>query len=167
VSPIQRLPFKPASFDVVIGFEVLEHLETRDVAASLQRIRWVLRPGGHLCVSVPTWPIARMEWLLRGVRWKCIPHLANIQRWDSPHHARYRPGELESVLVDQGFEHLWTKRWFGSFSAVASYGLNPILRRLGRRSLDLHHLDAYIPFEDFSNQVILARRPASAPISTI
>jgi SAM-dependent methyltransferase len=56
------LPFPDATFDCVITSEVLEHVWADTVAiAELAR---VLRPGGHIAVTVPTrWP-ERVCWAL-------------------------------------------------------------------------------------------------------
>jgi SAM-dependent methyltransferase len=51
ICPAERLPFADASFDTVLCTEVLEH--TRDPSAVIQEIRWILRPGGYLLLSVP------------------------------------------------------------------------------------------------------------------
>ena len=45
------LPLADASVDRVISFEVLEHVE--DERRALEEIHRVLRPGGHLAMSVP------------------------------------------------------------------------------------------------------------------
>lgn len=45
------LPFADASFDVVLSFQVIEHV--RDEAAYLAEARRVLRPGGHFIVATP------------------------------------------------------------------------------------------------------------------
>ena len=47
-----RLPFPDANFDAVCIFDVLEHVD--DVAA-IRECRRVLRPGGHLFLSVPAY----------------------------------------------------------------------------------------------------------------
>jgi len=45
------LPFRDASFDLVVGFEVIEHLSNwREM---LSEVRRVLRPGGQFIVSTP------------------------------------------------------------------------------------------------------------------
>jgi SAM-dependent methyltransferase len=56
------LPFANESFDHIICSEVLEHIENYPlVLAEIQR---VLKPNGHLCVSVPrAWP-ERICWAL-------------------------------------------------------------------------------------------------------
>jgi methionine biosynthesis protein MetW len=65
------LPFPPASFDVVVCADVLEHLA--DPAAALAGAAGLCRPGGAVVVSVPNvayWQ-ARLR-LLRGV-WRYEP----------------------------------------------------------------------------------------------
>jgi SAM-dependent methyltransferase len=56
------LPFADASFDRVITSEVLEHIQD-DVAALAELVR-VLRPGGTLSVTVPTWWPEKVNWML-------------------------------------------------------------------------------------------------------
>jgi 2-polyprenyl-3-methyl-5-hydroxy-6-metoxy-1,4-benzoquinol methylase len=62
------LPLEPASFDVVLLGDVVEHL--RDPVAALARLRPLLRPGGRIVLSTPNvanWAI-RLS-LLAG-RWR-------------------------------------------------------------------------------------------------
>lgn len=51
VGDVHAMPFRPASFDVVTCFEVLEHLE--EPAVAVAEFARVLRPGGRLLLSVP------------------------------------------------------------------------------------------------------------------
>ncbi len=65
-APVQgnalRLPFDDSSFDRVIASEVLEHITDDDTAfAELAR---VLRPGGRLAVTVPSWLAETVCWKL-------------------------------------------------------------------------------------------------------
>jgi SAM-dependent methyltransferase len=46
-----KLPFDNGTFDLVTALDVVEHLD--DDAAALQEMRRVLRPGGHLLLTVP------------------------------------------------------------------------------------------------------------------
>ncbi len=45
------LPFKDATFDVVVSFETIEHLKRPDVF--VQEVKRVLKPDGVFCVSTP------------------------------------------------------------------------------------------------------------------
>lgn len=57
-----RLPFPDGSFDAVITSEVLEHIQD-DVTALAEMVR-VLRPGGRLAVTVPSWLPEVINWRL-------------------------------------------------------------------------------------------------------
>ncbi len=62
VADILCLPFESGAFDVVICSEVLEHIPRHGVA--IDEILRVLRPGGHLVVSVPRRLPERICWAL-------------------------------------------------------------------------------------------------------
>lgn len=53
VQPVEYapLPFPDSSFDVVLSFQVIEHVQ--DVAIYLQEIQRVLIPGGQVLISTP------------------------------------------------------------------------------------------------------------------
>ena len=57
-----RLPFADATFDRVVVSEVLEHIQN-DVGA-IDEITRVLRAGGTLGVTVPTWFPEKVNWML-------------------------------------------------------------------------------------------------------
>ena len=57
-----RLPFADGSFDAVVTSEVLEHIPD-DVGAIAELTR-VLRPGGVLAATVPTWWPEKVNWML-------------------------------------------------------------------------------------------------------
>jgi ubiquinone/menaquinone biosynthesis C-methylase UbiE len=49
-----RLPFANASFDLLLAADVIEHLD--DDTAALDEFVRVLKPGGHLVLTVPAFP---------------------------------------------------------------------------------------------------------------
>jgi SAM-dependent methyltransferase len=57
-----RLPFADGSFDRVIAAEVLEHIP--DDGAALHELARVLRPGGTIAVTVPSYLPERICWAL-------------------------------------------------------------------------------------------------------
>lgn len=56
----ERLPFRAASFDTVVSFEVIEHLH--DDRGFLTELRRLLRPGGTIAVSTPNRLVASGGW---------------------------------------------------------------------------------------------------------
>jgi SAM-dependent methyltransferase len=76
VADVASLPFAAASFDAVVCFEVIEHVEDRD--AVLDELRRVLAPDGLLIISSPN-------------RDRYVP--------GNPHHRHeYTPRELRAAL---------------------------------------------------------------------
>jgi 2-polyprenyl-3-methyl-5-hydroxy-6-metoxy-1,4-benzoquinol methylase len=53
VGSVMSLPFADATFDVVLSTEVIEHLPQPSLA--IREFARVLKPGGHLVLSVPNW----------------------------------------------------------------------------------------------------------------
>ncbi len=58
----RRLPFPDDSFDKIVASEVLEHIPD-DMTAMSELLR-VLKPGGRLAVTVPSWLPERICWAL-------------------------------------------------------------------------------------------------------
>ena len=57
-----RLPFPAGAFDRIIAAEVLEHIP--DDGGAMAELARVLRPGGTLAVTVPSWLPERVCWAL-------------------------------------------------------------------------------------------------------
>jgi len=57
-----RLPFADGIFDRVITSEVLEHIQ--DDVAAIGELARVLRPGGTLACTVPSWWPEKINWML-------------------------------------------------------------------------------------------------------
>jgi ubiquinone/menaquinone biosynthesis C-methylase UbiE len=89
-----RLPFPDGSFDRIIAAEVLEHIDD-DVGAVRELLR-VLRPGGTIAATVPTFLPERICWAL-------------TDEYHAPHvpggHVRiYTSAELRNKLAAAGAE---------------------------------------------------------------
>jgi SAM-dependent methyltransferase len=79
----ERLPYEDASFDLVTGLDVVEHLDN-DVAG-LQEMRRVLRPGGRVLLFVPAFMF-----------------LWGVQDDISNHRRRYTITSLKEVVQQAG-----------------------------------------------------------------
>lgn len=100
VSDVTRLPFRDASFDIVICSEVLEHIP--DHGQAIAEIIRVLKPGRSLVVSVPRYLPERICWALS----------EDYHNEKGGHIRIYRTRELISLLekagticVDTGWAH--------------------------------------------------------------
>jgi ubiquinone/menaquinone biosynthesis C-methylase UbiE len=89
-----RLPFPDGSFDRIIAAEVLEHID--DDAGAIRELVRVLRPGGTIAATVPTFLPERICWAL-------------TDEYHAPHvpggHVRiYTSAELRNKLATAGAE---------------------------------------------------------------
>lgn len=57
-----KLPFEDNTFDCVVTSEVLEHIQ--DDVSVLSELHRILKPGGSLGVTVPTWWPEKINWML-------------------------------------------------------------------------------------------------------
>ncbi len=89
----RQLPFADASFDRVLAFDVIEHLD--DPAAFLDQIDRVLTPDGLLLLTAPN---AETTWKRR-LRRAGLPSFA-----DPSHRVEYTASGLVDVLRAAGFE---------------------------------------------------------------
>jgi SAM-dependent methyltransferase len=87
-----KLPFPAAAFDLVLSFDVFEHI--RDSDAHLREVWRVLRPGGRYLVQTPSkWPNTVFE----TIRWR------SATRWRDDHCALHTPAQLRRRLEAHGF----------------------------------------------------------------
>jgi SAM-dependent methyltransferase len=87
-----ELPFPDASFDLVLSFDVFEHIRESD--AHLREVYRVLRAGGRYLVQTPNkWSNVVFE----TIRWK------SFTRWQADHCALHTPGQLRRRLEAHGF----------------------------------------------------------------
>ena len=106
------LPFRDATFDVVAAFDVIEHCEPE--ATALDEVRRVLRPGGHLVLSMPAYSWAWTDF-----------DVANGL------HRRYTTARAAAAVERAGFD---TDRVTYAFASVfPMFAAERAARRLTRR----------------------------------
>lgn len=89
---INALPFDDAAFDCVICSEVLEHIPEHEKALS-ELVR-VLKPQGHLVVSVPRYFSERICWLIS----------SEYHSNEGGHIRIYKKNKLKEMLTKYGFQ---------------------------------------------------------------
>jgi SAM-dependent methyltransferase len=89
-----RLPFPDGTFDRVIASEVMEHIPGDDEA--LEELHRVLRPGGVLAVTIPSWFPEKLCWLLSDEY--------HAPKAAGGHVRVYTEGELRAKLRAAGLE---------------------------------------------------------------
>ena len=90
---VYQLDFPPASVDVVILAEVIEHLESpRKAALEIHRI---LRPRGRIVIVYPNDAVFMLARLLT-LKWR-------EAFYDAGHVKRWKPGAMKALLTDCGF----------------------------------------------------------------
>jgi len=136
-----RLPFPDGTFDVVLSFQVLEHVQ--DDRGFLSEIGRVLRAGGRSILTTPN----RLVRLAPGQ-----PPFNNF------HVREYSPGELESAIATAGLEG----NLRGVFGDPATQRME--LRRLKKyRSWPYRHVFQRLPCSlQMRIKELLLRAPAGA-----
>jgi SAM-dependent methyltransferase len=87
------LPFPDGAFDIVLSFDVFEHI--RDSDAHLSEVSRVLGPGGWYLLQTPN------KWtntIFETIRWR------SFTRWRDDHCALHTYGQLARRLARHGFE---------------------------------------------------------------
>src|SRR3954454_8212112 len=113
------LPVAPESLDLVVAFDVLEHIEDDDAAVAC--VRRALRPGGRFVVAVP-----------------CDPKLWSAHDEAVAHVRRYTRQDLTDVLTRGGFELGPVRSWNVLLRPAAA------LRRRPSNGSDLDELPAVV-----------------------
>ncbi|HEY4606005.1 MAG TPA: class I SAM-dependent methyltransferase [Acidimicrobiia bacterium] len=141
-----EIPLEPdRRFDLLVAFEVLEHIED-DVTALTSWARW-LAPDGHVLMSMPSNP-------------------GRYGAWDEKvgHYRRYSRESLAGVLAAAGFEPRAVESWGMPLGYLLETARNLIARRrLGETEVGTSGSGrVYQPPSNLGRSVELAMRPVAA-----
>ncbi|MGQ0501824.1 MAG: class I SAM-dependent methyltransferase [Panacagrimonas sp.] len=125
---IQRLPVRDGSFDLVVCFNVIEHLP--DPAAALNEMRRVLAPGGVLLLGCPDrnslkgWltrmtPIGFHRWYYRVVVGKQDRGDGHYDAFATPFRPIVSGRALKQWISDQGLD----MGFYRTYDAAHEYGV--------------------------------------------
>lgn len=103
------LPLQSASVDIVVSYEVIEHVE--DESQTLDELHRVLRPEGHMMISVPNkgWVFETHGAHLPLLPWNRVPFFSWLPRAIHKKYAKariYRKSEIAELLQAHSFEVL-------------------------------------------------------------
>ena len=93
-----RLPFPDATFDRIIASEVMEHIP--DDRAALDELARVLKPGGTIAITVPTWLPEKICWALSDEYY--------APKATGGHVRIYTESGLRNVMRDGGLDPTYT-----------------------------------------------------------
>lgn len=115
------LPFQDEQFDLVLSFDVLEHIP--DTERHLLEVRRVLKPGGWYLLQTPNkWTNSVFE----TIRWR------SVSKWRVDHCSLHTYRQLRRRLSTLGFEAA-----FADVKVVTPFFREKIRRYLGRAGLFL------------------------------
>jgi 2-polyprenyl-3-methyl-5-hydroxy-6-metoxy-1,4-benzoquinol methylase len=109
------LPFDPGTFDVVLSFDVFEHIPDSD--AHLAEVRRVLKPGGWYLLQTPN------KWsntIFETIRWR------SFTRWRADHCSLHSAAQLEARFRRHGFSTT-----FADVPVVTTFYREKVRRHLG------------------------------------
>jgi len=99
-----RMPYEDASFDLVLGMEIFEHLAL-DPYFFLSQVNRVLRPGGRILLSTPNIGSHRGVWkTLNGLSPYSFGLFVPTGGIYGRHNREYTPHEVETLARAAGFE---------------------------------------------------------------
>ena len=138
------LPFSDASFDLVVSFETVEHLDAADQTPMLAEFARVLKPAGLLIISSPN---------------KRLYSDARAYVNEFHRHELYRDG-LASLLAKAFPAQHWFHQHVAPWSAIWSEGTGEGVEAwLG----DAGRVSPYVPPEGMYFIVVAARTSAALP----
>lgn len=137
----EELPYEDGSFDIVMSFDVLEHLSNVD--RHLQEARRVLKPGGHYLLQTPN--------KLSNAIFETLQ--CRSLQWKKYHPSLHFFGQLHKRLRDNGFHCQFVK-----MNTMNEFAINKI-KKIGLPGWLFSWINfKYLPFRLQTNFYVIARK---------
>jgi SAM-dependent methyltransferase len=142
VQAAEALPYDNQSFDVVLSFDLLEHIA--EVDKHIAEVLRVLRPGGYYLFETPN--------KYSNMIFETLSHRS--LKWRRAHPSLHSPRQLKRRLRAHGFELRFVK-----MNPINEFTLSKIRRRLGPISRVFKHIDfRRLPLVLQTNLYVVARK---------
>ncbi|MCL5280865.1 MAG: class I SAM-dependent methyltransferase [Planctomycetes bacterium] len=121
VQPAEDLPYADGTFDVVLSFDLFEHISRID--RHVGEVRRVLKPGGHYLFETPN---KLSNVISETLAYKSL-------QWRRVHPSLHTPGQLRRRLARHGFETQFVKMdQRNEYTRSKLRQLGPVGRLVGR-----------------------------------
>ena len=142
VQPAEMLQFEDGTFDVVLSFDLLEHIAR--VERHISEVQRVLRQDGFYLLQTPN--------KYSNVIFETLYHKS--LKWRRAHPSLHTPGQLKRRLSEHGFETEFVK-----MNPVNEFTLNKLRKKLGPISNIFKHLNfRRLPLALQTNLYVVARK---------
>jgi len=142
VQAAETLPYEDQSYDVVLSFDLFEHIAQVDRHVS--EVFRVLRPGGYYLFQTPN--------KYSNVIFETISHRSF--KWRRAHPSLHSPGRLRRRLRDHGFEMRFVK-----MNPINEFTLSKLRKKLGPLSAIFKHINfRRLPLPLQTNLYAIARK---------
>ena len=146
VQPAENLPFKDESFNIVLSFDLFEHIE--QINKHVNEVYRVLCPGGYYLFQTPN--------KLSNVIFETWYHKSF--KWKRAHPSLHSPGQLKRRLSQHGFDVTFIK-----MNPINEFTINKIRKKFGFLSGVFKHIDfRRLPLGLQTNLYVIARKKAGA-----
>jgi len=141
----EELRFKDNSFDIVISFDVFEHIPNSN--KHLFEVRRVLKSGGYYILQTPN--------KLTNIPWEILQS-RNLFKWRKEHCSLQTRSQLKRRLEKHNFQ----VRFFDDIPIVNAFTINKVKKALGIFGVKLLKLtqSRYYPKSLRTNMYVLARK---------
>jgi len=142
VQPAESLSFDDKSFNIVLSFDLFEHI--REIDKHISEVFRVLVPGGYYLFQTPN--------KYSNVIFETLSHKS--LKWKRAHPSLHTPRQLNKRLVKHGFEVTFIK-----MNPINEYTLSKIKKKLGFLSSIFKLINfRYLPLSLQTNLYVIARK---------